>query len=152
MLVTRDVFRRGIRRVLAAVDLSGAAAPTLASAQRFAHLIGAELRVVSVVEPFLTLADVRLAEDAARHYALCEEVLQRDIWPLVTAPSAEKVVRYGRAAETLLQEAATWGADVLVVGSKATAQLGSVTERLLNEAPMSLLVIPTPGQERRASR
>lgn len=151
MLVTPEVSPRGIRRVLAAADLSGASAPTLAFAQCFAQLVGADLRVLSVVEPFPTLADVPPAEDAAHHYARCEKLLQRDIWPLVTAPKVEKVVRHGRAAETLLDEAVTWNADVLVIGSNAWAQLGSVTERLLNEVPMSLLVIPTPGQERRGT-
>jgi nucleotide-binding universal stress UspA family protein len=128
--------------VLAAVDLSNGAAPTLAFAQHLARLVGAELRVV---EPFPTLADVPPAGDAGRYYAHCEELLQRDIWPLVTAPSVEKVVRYGRAAETLLDEAVTWSADVVVVGSKSWAQRGSVTERLLNEVPMSLLMIPAPA-------
>src|SRR6266566_7768952 len=40
-----------VHRVLVAVDLSGAAAPTLAAAQRYAELFGAELRAVSVLEP-----------------------------------------------------------------------------------------------------
>ena len=48
---------------------------------------------------------------------------------------------------TLLREAADWKADVLVVGShgKGWAQrvlLGSVTERLINQLPTSLLVAP----------
>ena len=131
-----------IRRVLAAADLSESAAPTLAFAQRFARLVGAELRVLSVVEPLPTPAGVPPAEDAARYYAGCEELLRRDIWPLVTAPAVDKVVRHGRVADTLLDEALTWSADVLVVGSKSWAQLGGVTERLLNDVPISLLVIP----------
>jgi len=49
--------------------------------------------------------------------------------------------------ETLLREASDWQADVLVVGShgKGWAQrvlLGSVTERLINHLPTSLLVAP----------
>jgi nucleotide-binding universal stress UspA family protein len=49
--------------------------------------------------------------------------------------------------ETLLREATDWSADVLVVGShgKGWAQrilLGSVTERLLNDLPTSLLIAP----------
>jgi nucleotide-binding universal stress UspA family protein len=138
-----------MRRVLAAADLSDAAAPTLEFAQRFARLVGAELRVLSVVEPLPTLAGVPPAAEAARYYARCEELLQRDIWPLVTAPRVEKVVRHGRAAETLIEEAVTWSADVLVVGSEGRSQLGGVAERLLNEVPMALLVIPAPARERR---
>jgi nucleotide-binding universal stress UspA family protein len=49
--------------------------------------------------------------------------------------------------DTLLREASEWQADVLVVGShgKGWAQrvlLGSVTERLINHLPTSLLVAP----------
>src|SRR5204863_381145 len=74
-------------------------------------------------------------------------VLERDVWPLVKTPGVEKLVRHGHVVETLLREAADWKADVLVVGShgKGWAQrvlLGSVTERLINQLPASLLVAP----------
>jgi nucleotide-binding universal stress UspA family protein len=61
----------------------------------------------------------------------------------------ERLVRYGGAVETILREALDWRADLLVVGShgKGWAErllVGSVTERLLNHLPTSLLVVPTP--------
>jgi nucleotide-binding universal stress UspA family protein len=51
--------------------------------------------------------------------------------------------------ETILREAFAWQADLLVVGSHGRGWaerllLGSVTERLLNHLPTSLLVVPTP--------
>ena len=62
-------------------------------------------------------------------------------------PGVEKFVRHGMVVDTLLREATDWKADVLVVGShgKGWAQrvlLGSVTERLINQLPASLLVAP----------
>ena len=54
--------------------------------------------------------------------------------------------------ETILAEAAEWKADLLVVGShgKGWAErmlVGSVTERLLNHLPTSVLVVPTRKAE-----
>ena len=134
------------RRVLVAADLSVAAGPTVALAERFARLVGAELRVVTVFEHLPDLPGVPPL-DPSEYFALAQETLERDVWPLVKTPGVEKLVRHGHVVETLLREAADWKADVLVVGShgKGWAQrvlLGSVTERLINQLPASLLVAP----------
>jgi len=146
VLVTTGSPATAIRRVLVAADLSTAARPTLALAERFARLVGAQLRVLSVFEPLPTLPDVPPV-DPASYYGMSQEHLQREIWPLVRTPGVEKIVRHGMVLETLLREATDWSADVLVVGShgKGWAQrilLGSVTEHLLNDLPTSLLVAP----------
>lgn len=135
-----------IRRVLVAADLSAAALPTLGIADRFAKLMGAQLRVLSVFEPLPVLDGVPPI-DSTNYYQLSQELLERDIWPLIRTPGVEKVVRHGMVVDTLLREATDWHADVLVIGShgKGWAQrvlLGSVTERVLNHLPTSLLVAP----------
>lgn len=134
------------RRVLVAADLSKAAGPTLGLAERFAKLVGAQLRVLTVFEPLPDLPGIP-PMDPIEYFALAQETLEREIWPLVKTPGAEKLVRHGTVVDTLLREAADWKADVLVVGShgKGWAQrvlLGSVTERLINQLPTSLLVAP----------
>ena len=134
------------RRVLVAADLSKAAGPTVRLAERFARLVGAQLRVLTVFEPLPDLPGVPPSDPSA-YYALAQESLERDVWPLVKTPRVEKLVRHGTVVETLLREACDWQADVLVVGShgKGWAQrvlLGSVTERLINHLPTSLLVAP----------
>jgi nucleotide-binding universal stress UspA family protein len=147
LLVTAGPGRM-IRRVLAAVDVSSAAAPTLDVAQQYATLFGAELRAVSVLEPLPVIPEVTPPYDVSQYYALSEELLQREVWPLVQASGAQTVVRYGPAVETILGETAEWNADLLIVGShgKGWAErmlVGSVTERLLNHLPTSVLVVPT---------
>ncbi len=139
-----------VRRVLVAVDLSGAAAPTLAAAERYAELFGAELRAVSVLEPLPVIPEITPPYDVTEYNALSEELVQRELWPLISSRSVEKVVRHGTAVATISQEVTDWRADLLVVGShgKGWAQrllLGSVTEQLLNHLPTSLLVIPAPA-------
>lgn len=136
-----------IRRVLVAVDLSGAARPALAAAERYAGLFGAELRALSVHEPIPVIPEVTPPYDAIQYYAMAEDVLDREVWPHIRG-NVERVVRHGMAVDTILREATDWRADLLVVGShgKGWAErmlVGSVTERLLNHLPTSVLVVPT---------
>ncbi|HWC74887.1 MAG TPA: universal stress protein, partial [Gemmatimonadales bacterium] len=93
------------KRVLIAADLSAAAGPTIGLADRFARLVGAELRVLTVLEPLPDLAGIP-SVDATEYFALAQETLEREIWPLVKAPGVEKFVRHGTVVDTLLREAA----------------------------------------------
>jgi nucleotide-binding universal stress UspA family protein len=135
-----------IRRVLVAVDPSAAAGPTLGAAERYAALFGAELRALSVVEPLPVLSAVP-QPDMTDYYQVWEETLAHDVWPLIHAPGVETILRRGAALEAIQREAADWRADLLVVGSHGKrwvtrALAGSVTERLINHLPTSLLVVP----------
>jgi nucleotide-binding universal stress UspA family protein len=85
--------------------------------------------------------------DLGTYYAMLEEHLKRDVWPLIKAPTAEKTITYGMAVESIIQQAAAWRADLLVIGSHGKGWvdrllIGSVTERLLNHLPASILVVP----------
>jgi nucleotide-binding universal stress UspA family protein len=145
LLVTGSA-RTPIHRVLAAVDLSGAAQPTIEAAERYAELFDAELRVLSVIEPLPAIPEAP-NYDLTDYYASLEDQLKRRVWPLVRSPQVEKVIRYGMPVDTILGEAGGWPADLVVVGSHGKGWvdrvlIGSVTERLLNQLPMSLLVVP----------
>ncbi len=145
VLVTAGAPREPAR-ILVSVDLSPAAKPTLELAERFAALFGAKLRAISVMEP-LPLVPEAPPVDMREYYQMWEDMLKRDVWPLLRTPGVETMVRHGNVIETLLREAHDWPADVLVVGShgKNLAQrmlLGSVTEQLLNHLPTSVLVAP----------
>jgi nucleotide-binding universal stress UspA family protein len=136
-----------VRRVLAAADLSAAAGPTLAAAERMADAWGAELRVVSALEPLPPGAS-GAGMDSPEYRALWEEMLRRDVWPLIRGRGVKAMVRHGPVVDVLRREALEWPADLLVMGSHGKGWidrllLGSVTERVLNELPTSLLVVPT---------
>jgi nucleotide-binding universal stress UspA family protein len=80
-------------------------------------------------------------------YNMLEEQVIGQVWPLVKARTTEKFVRYGFPVDLITEEAAQWGADLVVVGSHGKGWLdrlliGSVTERLLNRLPASVLVVP----------
>lgn len=145
LLVTRSPGER-VRRVLVSVDLSEAARPTLRAAERLAGVWDAELRVVTALEPPPTVPGATVLQ-WGEYSALWEETLKRDVWSLVRRPRAETVMRHGAVMDVLRREVTDWRADLLVVGSHGKGLvdrliLGSVTERLLNELPTSLVVVP----------
>src|SRR2546427_11707622 len=77
-------------------------------------------------------------------------MVARDIWPLIRAPGVDTLLRHGAALETVEREASEWRADLLGVGSHGKGSVkrmvvGSVTERLINHLPTSLLVVPAPA-------
>lgn len=143
-------------RVLVAIDLSQAAAATLAAAAAYARALGAELRVLHVVEPVryprvvpLTMAD----EEFQRRSEAAFGALVRESG----LEECEQVVRWGPATETIAAEAAAWKASVLVVGSHGKGfvdrlLIGSTTEQLLNLLPTSLLVVPAVSPPQRVAQ
>ena len=81
------------------------------------------------------------------------EIVERDIWPRVPLVEQGKVIREGVPFDTIVNEAASWRADVVVVGSHGKGWvdrllIGSVTEDLLNNLPCAVLVVPVPKPER----
>jgi len=148
-----------IRRVLAAVDVSAAAGPTLDVAARFADLFDAELRVLHAIEPLPVIPEVPPPVNQRDYERLMEEDCTRKVWPLVPA-DVEKVIRLAAAETGIAAEAKAWQADLVVVGSHGKGWVermlvGSVTERLLDHLPApTLLVVPagkrtTPNARRR---
>lgn len=136
-----------LRRVLVAVDLSYAAKPTIAEAERFVTLAGGAMRAMHVLQPLPYVPESGPFVEQQRFNDDSVAALEQDVWPLVRLPGVERTVRSGDPAVELAAEAAEWRADLLVVGSHGKgwvdrALLGTVTERLLNQLPVSLLVVP----------
>ncbi len=146
ILVARHTSTK-IDRVLAAVDISYAAAPTVAEARRFARLFNAELKVVHVIEPLPVIAALPIALDREAYYRIAEERFRETVPGLLQESETAQLVRRGPAEDALAQEAIEWEADILVVGSHGKGWMdrllvGSTTERLLNRLPTSTLVVP----------
>ena len=144
LLVTAGELR--IRpRVMVAVDPSYAAGPTIDQAVAFARLLGSPLHALHVVDPPPAIAE--LPPDWSR------EIVERDIWPRIPLVEEGKVIREGVPFDTIVNEAASWRADVVVVGSHGKGWvdrllIGSVTEDLLNNLPCAVLVVPVPKPQR----
>jgi len=136
-----------LRRVLVAVDLSYAAEPAIREAERFVRLADGHLRAIHVIETLSLAPDGPPFVEQQRFHDDSVAALEHDVWPLLRLPATERTIRSGDAAVELTAEAAAWRADLLVVGSHGKGWvertlLGTVTERLLNQLPVSLLVVP----------
>ena len=141
-------------RVMVAVDISYAARPTIERATAFAQLLGGPLHALHVIEPAVTVPEAMLLPDPLDYAGWSRERMERDMWPLLPIPDHHKVIRRGDAAKTIAEEATSWRADVIVVGSHGKRWIdrlliGSVTEELLNDLPAAVLVIPVPAPVRR---
>lgn len=142
-----------IRRVLAAVDLSFAAEPTIAAARHLAQDAQARLRLLHVVEPVRAPKVIAARVDQEHVYRLALEAFHDVTARITELEPSDRVMRRGPAADMVAEEAANWAADVVVVGSHGKGwverlMVGSVTERLLARLPASLLIVPVrPTQQ-----
>jgi nucleotide-binding universal stress UspA family protein len=136
-----------IERILAAVDLSEAAGQTIAAAERYAELFDAHLRVLHVVEPVPYGVEHTPNLEIDDLSARAEEVFADTVWPHVSRPGTDQLMRHGQPRALIAEEAKQWGAQLVVVGSTGHGWVdrmlpGSVTEGLLNNLPTSLLIVP----------
>jgi nucleotide-binding universal stress UspA family protein len=141
-----------VRRVLVAVDVSYAAAPTVAEATKFARLFGADIRVIHVIEPLPLIAALPIALDQEAYYRVSKEQFNEEMSRILEGSDVSSVVRRGAAESALPEEVEQWDADVLVMGSHGKGWVdrllvGSTTERLLNHLPTSTLVVPVPAPQ-----
>jgi nucleotide-binding universal stress UspA family protein len=144
LLVTAGKLR--VRpRIMVAVDQSYAARPTIDRAVALARLLGSPLHALHVVDPPPAIAEL------PRNWS--REIIERDVWPHLPLVENAKVIREGIPFGTIVDEAAAWRADIIVVGSHGKGWvdrllIGSVTEDLLNNLPCAVLVVPVPKPER----
>lgn len=148
LVVSAPVTR--FTRVLVATDLSDAALPTLEHAREFAALFKAAVSILTVVEPMPSIPDVGVQIDMSTQLQTAEEEMRALVTRLAWSERPGIAVETGSPARTIADQAATWGADLVVVGSHGKGWvdrvlLGSTTERLLNRLPCSTLVIPVHG-------
>ncbi|NPT36903.1 universal stress protein [Paraburkholderia xenovorans] len=149
---------RTIQRILVAVDTSPESARAVAYVCHLA-LPGARIRIVSVAEnprvllPLgsktdaeLQLARAELAHDADEAVAHAGKIFADagiDVESGITAISREG----GYTANALIDAAAEWKADLLVMGARQHHGMlrwveGTVSEYVTTEAPCSILVVP----------
>lgn len=144
---------RALHRILVAVDASTTAPETAAVGRTLARALGADLRGLSVIEPPVPLPEVTPVLAQADYARRAHRLLAARVWPRLGQGAHTAIVEEGPVADAIRREAFRWEADLVVIGShgKGLAERlleGSVTERLVNDLPTSLLVLPPGGVAR----
>lgn len=140
-----------VRPILCPVDHSDHARQALVWASGIAQHGGAELTVLSVVEPLLAqAAGIRLGVDLTRTEA--EPALREFVEATLPEGVRQAVhvrfeVTVGNASEAILQAARRLSAGLIVMGTHGLGGfrkllLGSTTERVLRETESPVLVVP----------
>lgn len=145
LLVTVPPTKTEIERVLVGIDLSDASGPTLRTAKAFADAVGAQVKVVHVVEP-LPYDYAAMIRQPDVYVRWSEDELARIVTDVLGSGTVRELL-HGRAEQAIELAGLAWEADVVVIGSHGKGRLerlllGSTTRRLLNRLPASLLVVP----------
>lgn len=143
-------------RVLVAVDDSPAALAAVDVAVALATRVGADLRFVNVVQDGELVAGLttmgREGGLAERQGAAATAVL-RHVAARARRAGVEADTRSveGDPAPCILEQAAEWLADVVVVGrsdvrGSGLPYVGTVTRHVIEFSPRPVLVVPRPGR------
>lgn len=130
-------------RVLLATDLSPGAAVAARLVNALAWPSATAIRVLGVVEPSLVTGGDEGNEQSTRELI---KAVRATAEPLVTRDRViEAVTRLGVPAEAIVDEATSFHADLVVVGSRGrgpvrTALLGSVSAAVVDQAPCPVLI------------
>jgi nucleotide-binding universal stress UspA family protein len=129
------------RAIVAAVTFSEPSRVALVLAARLARHCGAELHVLHVEDPLLDAAARHEGIDLATEtYAELRRFVA-DAWPAADCLTETHVLA-GTAVDVILDVAHRHRADLVVVSSAERRVFGSMTERLLRRADVSVLVAP----------
>jgi nucleotide-binding universal stress UspA family protein len=145
-----------IRRILCPTDLSDIAPRTFENALALARFHRAEVELLYVSEPLLpgpvspvSYPPWSVLDPAVRGRLgkALEALVERSAPGAVAVTS--KVVE-GRVVAELLARARSWPADMIVMGTHGRGGferwvLGSVTEKVLRQAPCPVLTVPPPA-------
>ena len=141
------------RRILVPVDGSRYSLNAVCLAARLGRIHGSELRIFHVIDETLIAQLARFSDkqkDTVREelkssaHAFLGDMRCEAHHEIVT--TSEVIIREGVPHEVILQEASSWGADLIILGKlgrRGIAQvlLGSVAERVIEFSEVPVLVV-----------
>jgi nucleotide-binding universal stress UspA family protein len=138
---------RRIQRILLATDLSSASASATDQALELARDLGAELLVVSVIDPSTHLSvgpvHARMDQRRAAHEAAAQVLVVRGRRAGV---SVSFLVWEGEPGPAIVEAAVAEQADLIVAGTRGRNRverlvLGSVSDHVVRHAPCPILIV-----------
>ena len=143
----RPEVEGGIQRMLLATDLSTASTGATRQALRLARDLGAELLVVSVIDPTTPLAVaptvVRMDQRRAAREAAAQAIV---VAGRVEGVRVRFLVWEGEPGPAIVEAATAEAADLVVVGTHGRSRvgrlvLGSVSDHVVRHAPCPILIV-----------
>lgn len=146
-----------MKNLLVPVDFSTVQESLIATAARLGKAMGAKLWLVHVAAPDPDFVGFKVGPEYVReHRADILRQEHQDIQALAAALNkegvqAEALLVQGPTTDTLLEVAGNVSADLIVIGSHGRSALfrafvGSVSEQVLKESKVPVMVVPTPGR------
>jgi nucleotide-binding universal stress UspA family protein len=144
-------------KILLAMDDSKHSEDALQGVAHFFTPQGTEIRIVQVLPPLVLSAPPQMSrgyapelEDLTKEARALGEKYAQKLRGL--GFQVDSVVEHGDVRESIIDSAATWGADVILLGSgghKGVGRflLGSVAESVVRHAHCSVLVVRPPGKQ-----
>jgi nucleotide-binding universal stress UspA family protein len=140
----------GLKKILVPVDFSDCSKKALQYAIPFARQFGAELTLISVVEPYpavpeMAPTDVETIGDTKREL----EKLRQSVPETVRART---LLRTGSPPTEIVDAASDLGTDLIIIathGRKGLSRvvLGSTTEKVVRHAPCPVLIVRESERE-----
>lgn len=144
---------RGVRRILLATDLGQASEAATDEAIQLSARLGASLVVLNILDPARLrdangLPDPRVDQARARRERATQEIVARG---RARGIHARFLVWEGEAAEAIVAAAQAEAADLVVIGSHGRGPIGrlvfgSISERVVRDAPTPVLVVRPDGR------
>ncbi|HEY7496681.1 MAG TPA: universal stress protein [Candidatus Tectomicrobia bacterium] len=137
-----------VPRVIAAIDGSVCSARALQVASRLAVTIGAQIGLVHVLNPKLTIGSgVPMDQMWSILRREGQELLDTAAASVPAHPHPWKFLRQGQPAKEIMASACEWSATLLVLGTHGRSGitrllLGSTAETVLRHAPCPVVVVP----------
>jgi len=137
------------RQILVAIDGSEASRRALQAALELARALGATLHAIGVEErlPYYAATLGEVQEAKAQANAFFQEVMaSAQLLAAEYGLALTTEVRAGNAAQQIIEAARLGGFDLIVLGARGHGflqhfLLGSTTDRVVDHAPCSVLVV-----------
>lgn len=150
------------KRILVPVDGSAASMNGLEKAMRLSRSSGAKLRILHVMDGIAFSRDHSMFTATADKFRESGRKLIREVMARVKKENIQADSRMvenltGRAADTIVKEAAKWNAEVIVMGTHGRRgfnklMLGSDAELVARTATVSVLLVQPLKKTRHAGK
>lgn len=137
-------------KIMVPLDTSDLSASAIPQAEQLAAALGAELLLVTVLEPRVQASLVEFAEiERTRFVEVVEDHLQGVAAAIGGVPVTTETLTADDAATALLDRADRGDVDMVVIASHGRSamqrwMMGSVSERVVRGSTVPVLVVPAP--------